>query len=453
MRLTAGYDFRPLEPFQAAKAQYTPDFLPGVLNTLILPFACPCPTDYICRYVTGIGKSYFTEATTVSRLEAATPYMTLSSATNPMPFTAKDVTVSVVPDTAVTMPFIGTFAAFHPHTLMPENVGHMLVLDTDPTVSTQYFNSQDTTYIAEPFTFVLASESKKVRATVNETFEKAYRKLANAIDEAQAIYEAHRTGVRDSANIQMRTLLANARATWAAMELESADISRIIKEIETFCASYPLMVGVVTSPVDFTAFITNPSFETNNKNGWKSDNHAIVRTVSNTATYIARGEGSFFLHNNNQGKSTAISQTVKGLLTGWYRFSVMTGTDEGGVVSVFAGNDTVPATASELGKYYLTETIIDSIWVDNGELTIGIAAGDIWYKCDAFHLYYLGDPNYIDTGIRTPSLPSSPLLPDEAVLPKRQGLFDLMGRPVASPDDMLPGVIYIYNGSKVMRTE
>ncbi len=453
LRLTAGYDFRPLEPFQAAKAQYTPDFFPGVLNTLILPFACPCPTDYICRYVTGIGKSYFTEATTVSRLEAATPYMTLSSATNPMPFTAKDVTVSVVPDTAVTMPFIGTFAAFHPHTQMPENVGHMLVLDTAPTVSTQYFNSQDSTYIAEPFTFVLASESKKVRATVNETFEKAYRKLANTIDEAQAIYEAHRTGVRDSANIQMRTLLANARATWAAMELESADISRIIKEIETFCASYPLMVGVVTSPVDFTAFITNPSFETNNKNGWKSDNHAIVRTVSNTATYIARGEGSFFLHNNNQGKSTGISQTVKGLLTGWYRFSVMTGTDEGGVVSVFAGNDTVPAPASELGKYYLTETVIASIWVDNGERTIGIAAGDIWYKCDAFHLYYLGDPNYIDTGIRTPSLPSSPLLPDEAVLPKRQGLFDLMGRPVASPGDMLPGVIYIYNGSKVMRTE
>ncbi|MBO4443203.1 MAG: hypothetical protein J5814_00320, partial [Bacteroidaceae bacterium] len=105
------------------------------------------------------------------------------------------------------------------------------------------------------------------------------------------------------------------------------------------------------------------------------------------------------------------------------------------------------------GKYYLTETVIDSIWVDNGELTIGIAAGDIWYKCDAFHLSYLGDPNYIDTGIRTPSLPSSPLLPEEAIQPKRQGLFDLMGRPVASPDDMLPGVIYIYNGSKVMRTE
>ena len=451
LRLTAGYDFRPLEPFQATRAQYTPDFTPGVLNTLILPFACPSPRDYVCRYVTEVGKSYFTEATKVSHLDAAKPYMVLASTTTPKPFSATDVTVSVVTDTMVTSPFIGAFATFRPRAFVPDVKTHVLVLDTDPTVSTQYFNAEaDTTYTAAPFTFVLASTSKKVRATVNETFEKAYRKLALAIDEAQALYDAHHATLRDSANIQMRALIAHARDVWQAMELESTDINHIIKEMETFSVSYPLMVATVTQPVDFTAFITNPSFETNNKTGWKTDNHSVVRPVTNTATFIARSEGNFFLHNNSQNKSTGISQTITGLLTGWYRLTVMTGTDEGGTVRIFAEADTLAVPASELGKYYLTEAVIDSIWVDSGELTIGIAEGDTWYKCDAFHLYYLGDPNYIDTGVRTPFAPASPLQPDDA-LPCRQGLFDLMGRPVASPDDMLPGVIYIYNGKKVMK--
>ncbi len=286
---------------------------------------------------------------------------------------------------------------------------------------------------------------------MNETLEKAYRKLAQAINDAQTLYDTHHAVIRDSANIQMSTMLAEGRAVWKTMELEATEVNSLTKALNAFCETYPLMVGIVTEPVDFTAYITNPSFELNNKNGWKSDSHSVVRNTSNIATFIARGQGNYFLHNNSQGKSTRISQTITGLLTGWYRFTAMTGTDEGGVVNLFAGNDTVQVPASELGKYYLTEAVIDSIWVENGELTIGVAEGDTWYKCDNFHLLYLGDPNYQPTGIHTPSI--EPSVSGETVEPKRQGLFDLMGRPVASPDDMMPGVIYIYNGRKVMRTE
>ena len=450
--LTSGYDFRPLAPFRAGKVQYTPDFVPGTLYTLILPFACQRPTDYLCRYVTEVGKSYVTEASTVTSLEAAVPYLVQTGKTVPAPFKATNAAISVMPDTAVTMPFIGTFAAMRPHTLKPRDGGHLLALDTDPTVSTQYFNVQDTTYTAQPFTFVLVSTSKKVRATVNETFEKAYRKLAATIVDAQTLYLAHRATVRDSVNVRMRSLLADARAKWLAMELESAEINSLIKELESFCATYPLMVGYVTEPVDFTSLINNPSFETNNKNGWKSDSHSIVRSITNTSTFVARGDGSYFLHNNSQGRSTKISQTVTGLLTGWYRVTVMTGTEEGGTVNVFAAEDTVSVAASELGKYYLTEAVIDSVWVDNGELTIGVGAGDSWYKCDNFRLFFLGDPA-IQTSVRTPSVQPAPYPANESAVPARKGLYDLMGRPVASPDDMVPGVIYIYNGKKVMRTE
>ena len=130
----------------------------------------------------------------------------------------------------------------------------------------------------------------------------------------------------------------------------------------------------------------------------------------------------------------------------------MTGTEEGGTVNVFAAEDTVSVAASELGKYYLTEAVIDSVWVDNGVLTIGIGAGDSWYKCDNFRLFFLGDPA-IQTSVRTPSVQPAPYPANESAVPARKGLYDLMGRPVASPDDMVPGVIYIYNGKKVMRTE
>lgn len=451
LQLLPGYDFRPLEPFQADKAQYTPEFIPCVQQTLILPFTCQRPTEYICRHISEVGKSYFTEATTVDVLEAATPYMIQTSATASKPFVGRNVTISLDADTAVTLPFIGTFTAQRPYPFKPENARYILSLDTDPTATTQYFNSQDTNYVAAPFTFVLTSDSKKVRATVNETLEKAYRKLAQAINDAQTLYDIHHVVIRDSANIQMSTMLAEGRAVWKAMELEATEVNSLTKALNAFCETYPLMVGIVTEPVDFTAFITNPSFELNNKNGWKSDAHSVVRNTSNINTFIARGQGNYFLHNNSQGKSTRISQTITGLLTGWYRFTAMTGTDEGGVVNLFAGDETVQVPASELGKYYLTEAVIDSIWVDNGELTIGVAEGDTWYKCDNFRLLYLGDPNYQPTGIRTPSI--EPSVSGETVEPKRQGLFDLMGRPVASPDDMMPGVIYIYNGRKVIRTE
>jgi len=449
LQLTAGYDFRPLEPFVAGSAQYTPDFVPGAQYTLILPFATRRPSDYLCLHVERIGKSYFTESTKTDVLNAATPYMVQTYSDAPSPFKSQDVRVSVTPDTAVTLPFIGTFATSRLHTYKPDSLRFMLALDTDATVSTQYFNVEDTTYEAAPFTCVLGSVSKKIRPTVNETFEKAYRKLGVAIATAQALYDTHHTAVRDTTNARMLQMISDAHHVWRAMELESADISQVIKDLEAFCATYPLMIGTVTRPVEFTSLISNPSFELNNKNGWKTDSHSIVRNTSNTSTFIACGDGSYFLHNNNKGASTAISQTVTGLLPGWYRLTAMTGTEEGGSVNLFAGADTIVVPASELGKYYLTEAVIDSIWVDNGELTIGVGAGDTWYKCDDFRLYYLGDPNYIETGIQTPFAE----MQEESATLRRQGLYDLMGRPVASPDDMLPGVIYIYNGRKVMRTE
>ena len=48
-------------------------------------------------------------------------------------------------------------------------------------------------------------------------------------------------------------------------------------------------------------------------------------------------------------------------------------------------------TDDDFGKRYLRETVIDSIHVTDGMLTLGIKGNDGWYKADNFRLYYLGD--------------------------------------------------------------
>ena len=445
LRLVSGYDFRPLEPFRATKASYTPDFVPGTFYSLILPFACARPSEYICRYVKDAGRSYFAETVTVKEMDAATPYMVLTNSSHNVPFTATNVNVVVEPDTAVTKPFLGSFthSCLYDKRFEPSN--YILELDVDPSSATQYFQSQDTTYIASPFTPMLSSNTKKVRASSEETTDKAYKKLAIAVDQARTLYNDLHTNICDSVNAAMNAMLDEALQAWATAEAGSTDINKLAKNVESMCATYPLMANVLGDPIDYTSLITNPSFESNNKTGWKTDSRAIIRNITTINTYIARADGKFFLHNNNTGKSTGISQTISNLRTGYYRLTALTGTEEGGVVNLFAGDSVYAAPASELGKYYLTESVIDSVWVDNGELTIGIKEGDTWYKCDNFQLHYLGDGNNYATAIR----------PVEATpeQPARHGIFSIDGTPVACPEDMQPGVIYIVNGRKVMKVE
>ena len=45
-------------------------------------------------------------------------------------------------------------------------------------------------------------------------------------------------------------------------------------------------------------------------------------------------------------------------------------------------------TDDGFGGRYLRETIIDSIHVTDGMLTLGIKGNDGWYKADNFRLYY-----------------------------------------------------------------
>ena len=94
------------------------------------------------------------------------------------------------------------------------------------------------------------------------------------------------------------------------------------------------------------------------------------------------------------------------------------------------------------GRFYLTEGMVDSVWVEDGALTIGVEAGSSWYKADDFKIYYLGTG--VDTSIDLEEVDVKP------VTIGRKGIYDLWGRRLADRSEMLPGHIYIVDGRKTI---
>ena len=97
-------------------------------------------------------------------------------------------------------------------------------------------------------------------------------------------------------------------------------------------------------------------------------------------------------------------------------------------------------TPHEWGRFYLTTNTVDSVWVEDGTLTLGVKSNAGWLKADNFHLYYLGDGGITD--IDMPEAKPQPII--------RQGIYDLFGRRIADPADMTPGNIYIVDGRKMV---
>lgn len=155
-------------------------------------------------------------------------------------------------------------------------------------------------------------------------------------------------------------------------------------------------------------------------------------------------EGNCLLYNDAEGVSTDISQMVDGLPVGYYRLTALANSGEDDKVKLFAGEETLPVKAHPWGKYYLMEYTIDSVKVNDGSLVVGVQGGDSWYKVDNFNLYYLGKGNDdVDSGVEPPLLQ-----PSAAVV--REGVYDLFGRRLRGAKDMVPGIMYIVDGCKVV---
>lgn len=444
LRLVEGFNFCPIVPFQAEKAMYQCDYFPGIWHTIVLPFACSLPTGYAARRYTEYGTSTPKSAEQCQALEASVPYVICRDSRGTECLIAYDVDVAASADTAKMGEFIGDFRyrSVSEYTI-PED-SYALILDTTSTVTTQNFSPMNEGDLIAPFVPSLCLPTKKIKVTLNSTVDPAYRKLAGTISDAEQMYAGLHTFIADSMNTRMEALLAEAHTFYSLMDAEkTTSVNDLKKQLEALMEVYPLCHKVISRPLDYTAYLANPSFETGSKTGWKSDGYSSVKTNASLSTIAAGIDGTYFIYSNKSAASTDIYQIVSDLPEGWYRLTALVGTDEGKSVRLFAGDREEQIPASEFGKYYLTEGVVDSIYVDGGELTLGIHGSDAWYKADLFKLHYLGSKENA-TIVETPAM-SQPA--------RREGIWDLQGRRLNNVAEMLPGVVYIVNGRKTMRLE
>ena len=161
------------------------------------------------------------------------------------------------------------------------------------------------------------------------------------------------------------------------------------------------------APIDLTdVYLTNASFESRRTTGWditrETGQSSKVADVSSLDNYMVDADGSyvFYSYSSSGAGSVTLSQKATSLKNGFYRVKARIATDEGQSVTLFANEATATMTDDGFGGRYLRETVIDSIHVTDGMLTLGIKGNDEWYKADNFRLYYLGDGTTSVTSVR-----------------------------------------------------
>lgn len=436
LRLQQGYPYRQLNDFVAEKAMFSPSWEPGVWYTLALPFEVELPSGYLCRQPTEITNK-IVSADVVDKLQAHTPYLLATSNVALAPIVANQVAVT----REGASQGIAEFQAVVGNAIAG-NYSHLL--DTETGSDTQYFLLVDSGSVIPAFTGVINVDAGRIRATVSTTLDRLYQNLGVAISEARSVYDAYSPIVEDEWNGVLQDSIASADGVFVSMSITStSEVKKVANNLLAFLDVYKLQLKDKSNPICYTSFIDNPSFEDNSKSGWISDTNAKVRAASNLATYGVGLEGNYLLYNESTSGSTTIKQTIAGLQKGYYRLTAMVGTSEGHLVTLFAGDSIAHVAAHEWGRFYLSEGMVDSVWVGDGELTIGVEGGDAWYKVDAFNLYYLGAEDET-TGIMSPIVEQAP-----AVI--RKGIYDLKGRKLTERSQMQPGCIYLVDGKKVMR--
>ena len=386
--LTDQYDFAQAAEVTAERAEFSFEAVPGEWQLLTVPFSAQVPEGIVAKEITSHSSVGINNKTNiVTAFEGGKTYLIMpTAAINTI--VAENVkvlnNVAVNTDEAVIGTFINTKAP----------VGAFYV-DTY-TENFELISGEEKDIKAFGGYFVSSVNKKSFKASSNLTLDISYKKLAEALIDANKAKKDYQDVVTDEANAAFDQAIAEANELFTNRSMtEITEINNFVAQLKTLTEEYKHAIAddVTDTEIDMTDRIVNPSFETGNIKGWNHDGAGVTAKESASLNYRGVGADGRYLayaYDDATLQGVGIYQTIEGLTPGNYYMTVKVGTDPGEKVTVFANEVEVEANGHEFGQYYLNDVVIRGITVgEDGTLTIGVKTGH-WYKADDFRLYFTG---------------------------------------------------------------
>lgn len=374
--LTPGYDFAPKAGFTALDAKVNLNLPACQWGLLTTPCDVEVPTGIIAREIEShISSGISNKTKDVRSLVAGHTYIIMSSSDKRQVLHGTNANVVKEAIANVDTALVGTFVA----TTTPK--GAMIVNDAEQ----QYFSPVDEGTAVEAFRgyFYDAKVTKEFRAYSSIASDPTYQNLANTIQAAYQTIQEYGFYAHQDSTKALYERIDSAEIVFTERTESLTEVRQRFKELEEMMQRYVAAAPNPYELLDYTSYIENPSFESG-KNGWTTD--GVVKKNTDLTLKSVGGDGSAFLYNcKSDSTGSELSQVVKDLPKGYYRLTAKVGSSEGHEITLFAGDTTAVVTSSPFGVHYLVEARIDDIFVESGELEIGIKAG-YFYKADDFRL-------------------------------------------------------------------
>ena len=465
LSLVPGFNFRPPVELRVAGGDISLREKVGKWCLLTTPFNAQVPDGIIARRIDSHAATSISGKTTnVKVLEAGKTYLAMTSHKDNQMIEAlvegEMAPVAMVPSVNDDPALVGTYVGLE----APES--SMMLNDDDN--QRFVFVENGTAVEALRGYFLVEDVTGSFSASSNSLVDPSYRTLALAIDQAYGILHKYRDIVAEAAYDEYLEIIKEAEREFSNRENTTLNTaSKVTAYAQALLDKGGDYMRQIEKPgkveVDFTPCVKNPSFEQKNTNGWTLTMPVNPNVTASTAAkvfynssdnyFTANADGSYILNSsymftNEEGVrdtlGVGISQEVEGLVPGYYRLTALLASDEGGTISLFAGDKTVVVAAHSFGRHYFTKGVVDSVEVkaengDFGTLLIGIQPGH-WFKADNFRLTWMGSASNGDIPDAIAETPSQPR-------PAIKGTYTLQGQRVERPSR--PG-IYIMDGKKIV---
>ena len=395
--LTMGYDYYAQQPFTARRAVFDPQSSSTKWQYIALPFDCEVPEGSRARRIKKLSNILISESDEVNTtLKACTPYLYRTTRPGEDRITATDVTVDDGHGTATSDTLSYSFSnGVARKGLRMLNKADIQTFVEDEGTTIPAFSGY-LTYDKDVSINIYAYEKKdKESEELGELLNQAYILAGNSDGQLSA---------EDLNTFLGQIHTAAACYTRHPEAEEIAEAAALLEENIKACRQNLIPTD---APIDLTdVYLTNASFESRRTTGWditrETGQSSKVADVSSLDNYMVDADGSyvFYSYSSSGAGSVTLSQKATGLKNGFYRVKAWIATDEGQSVTLFANEAMATMTDDGFGGRYLRETVIDSIHVTDGMLTLGIKGNDGWYKADNFRLYYLGDGTTSVTSVR-----------------------------------------------------